>query len=239
MADVAIAAGYERLRERRETPRSAPVAAAFFDMDRTLLRIDSGMAWMRFLRERGEMSVAGMARATYWSALYKLAILDMEALADRLARDHEGRSELEMLEKCRAFFRRHVAREVAPAALRAIRDHRQQGHLVAILTGSTQFVAEVVADALGIEHALSSRVEVSKGRFTGRMASYGFGTHKVELAERFAGDRAIDLEKSWFYSDSFNDMPMLERVGRAVAVNPDARLRRHARRAGWPIEVWR
>jgi HAD superfamily hydrolase (TIGR01490 family) len=208
-------------------------------MDRTLLRIDSGMAWMRFLRRRGEVSWARMARAIYWSALYKLAILDMESLADRLVLDLAGRSEVEMLEKCRAFYRAEVATAVAPAALRAIRRHRAQGHVVAILTGSTQFVADAVAQALGIDHAISSRVEIDRGQFTGRMAHYGFGTHKVALAESFARDREIDLGASWFYSDSYNDLPMLDRVGRAVVVNPDGRLRRHARRAGWPIEIWR
>jgi HAD superfamily hydrolase (TIGR01490 family) len=208
-------------------------------MDRTLLRIDSGMAWMRFLRRRGEATRARVAKAIYWSALYKLAILDMESLADRLALHYAGRSELEMLEKCRAFFRAEVATAVAPAALRAIRRHRAQGHLVAILTGSTQFVADAVAQAVGIEHAISSRVEIERGQFTGRMAHYGFGIHKVARAEAFARDRGIDLRASWFYSDSYNDLPMLERVGRAVAINPDGRLRRHARRAGWPIEIWR
>ncbi len=219
--------------------RDGARGAAFFDMDRTLLRVDSGMAWMRFLRRRGEASRRKMAKAAYWSALYELAILDMEGLADRLAGELAGRSELEMIEKCRAFYRAEIAHAVSPAALRAIRVHRARGELVALLTGSTQYVADAVADAVGLGHALSSRVEVAAGQFTGRMTHYGFGTHKVALAEAFSREHGVDLGASWFYSDSFNDLPMLERVGRAVAVNPDARLRRHARRRSWPIALWR
>ena len=214
-------------------------SAAFFDMDRTVLRIDSGMSWMRFLRRRGEVTRAGMARAVYWSALYRMAVLDMETLVDRLAADFEGVSEVEMLEKCRVWYRSHVAHEVTDAAVRAIRGHRDRGDVIVLLTGSSQFAAEVVARSLGIEHTLCSRVEVRRGLFTGRMTQYGFGRHKVALAEGFARERGIDLAASTFYSDSFNDMPMLSRVGRAVAVNPDARLRRHARRAGWRVEIWR
>jgi phosphoserine phosphatase len=107
-----------------------------------------------------------------------------------------------------------------------------------MLTGSTQYAAEAVSAGVGIEHTLCSRLEVVDGRFTGRLAERCFGVHKVTLAERFAADHGIDLGRSAFYSDSYNDLPMLERVGTPVAVNPDQRLRRHARRAGWRIEQW-
>ena len=105
-------------------------------------------------------------------------------------------------------------------------------------SGSTQYAAEVVARSLAIEHVISSRLEVVDGRFTGRMAQLCFGHHKVPLAEHFAVRSGVDLHASWFYSDSYNDMPMLARVGTAIAVNPDVRLRLHANRVGWRIESW-
>jgi phosphoserine phosphatase len=74
--------------------------------------------------------------------------------------------------------------------------------------------------------------------FTGRPAALCFGQHKVRLAERWAERHNVDLATSTFYSDSYHDLPMLERVGTAVAINADARLRRHARRRGWPIHRW-
>jgi phosphoserine phosphatase len=85
---------------------------------------------------------------------------------------------------------------------------------------------------------LSSTLEVAGGAFTGKPSALCFGHHKVTLAEKWADAQGIDLAQSTFYSDSYNDLPMLERVGRPVAVNPDARLRRHARRHGWPIQQW-
>jgi len=212
--------------------------AAFFDMDSTVLTIDTAISWMRFLRDRGEIGAAGMARALWWSTLYKLAVLDMETVASRLVADMAGDAEAEMLAKAELWHRTHVDGTVAVAARRAIDRHRERGDEVVLLTGSTQYAAENVARSLGIEHVLCSRLEVEGGRFTGKLATLCFGDHKLRLAERFAADRGIDLDHSWFYSDSYNDLPMLSRVGVAVAVNPDARLERHARRRRWPIEHW-
>ena len=85
---------------------------------------------------------------------------------------------------------------------------------------------------------LATELEVKDGAVTGKPRALCFGTHKVTLAEKWAAAHGIDLGRSYFYSDSFNDLPMLERVGTAIAVNPDARLERHARRRGWPTMRW-
>jgi HAD superfamily hydrolase (TIGR01490 family) len=212
--------------------------AAFFDMDRTVLTIDSAMSWMRFLRARGEVTRAGMAKALWWTALYRMALLDMETVATRLVAEMSGDPEAEMLAKCEIWHREHVDGTVAAAARCAIARHRERGDLIVLLTGSTQYAAEVVARGLGIEHVLCSRLEVVDGRFTGKLAALCFGAHKVRLAEELAAARGIELERSWFYSDSYTDLPMLERVGRPVVVNPDSRLGRHARRHLWPVEHW-
>jgi HAD superfamily hydrolase (TIGR01490 family) len=212
--------------------------AAFFDMDRTVLTIDTGTSWMRFLHDRGELGRIGLARAAWWSALYKLAVLDLESLATRLVADMAGELEAEMLAKCEIWHREHVDGTVAVAARRSIDRHRERGDEIVLLTGSTQYAAEAVARGLGIDHVLCSRLEVDAGRFTGRLAARCFGHHKVTLAEELAAARGIDLARSWFYSDSYNDLPMLSRVGVAVAVNPDGRLERHARRQRWRVERW-
>jgi HAD superfamily hydrolase (TIGR01490 family) len=225
-------------------PRARPdgidptVIAAFFDMDRTVLTIDTATSWMRFLYRRGEVGRLALARAAWWSALYKVALLDLETLAGRLVADMEGDSEEEMLAKCEVWHREHVSGTVAIAARRAIERHRERGDEVVLLTSSTQYAAETVARSLGIEHVLCSRLEVDGGRFTGKLSALCYGGHKVRLAEELAAARGLDLDHSWFYSDSYTDLPMLSRVGVAVAVNPDARLERHARRRGWPIEQW-
>lgn len=218
--------------------RRERVRAALFDMDDTLLRIDTGSSWVRFLYKRGELGPRMVARALYWQALYRLALLDMEAVFTRLVETLRGDPESEMLAKCEIWYRDHVAHEVAPAAREAIEYHRRAGDLIVLATGSTQYAARPVARGLGIEHVLSSELEVEGGVFTGRAAALCFGHHKVRLAERWAERHGVDLSASYFYSDSFNDLPLLERVGTAIAVNPDARLARHARRRGWAARRW-
>ena len=211
--------------------------AAFFDMDKTFLRVDTAMSWSRFLYKRGELSRTMLAKALYWSSLYKLALLDMEEVFSRLVADLAGQPEAEMLAKCDLWYRDHIEREIAPAARVAAAAHRQQGHVIVLATGSTNYAAGPVARGVGIEHVLSSVLEVEAGLFTGRAAPC-FGVHKVTLAEAFAREHDIDLAASYFYSDSYNDLPMLARVGNPIAVNADARLERHARRAGWPSLRW-
>jgi HAD superfamily hydrolase (TIGR01490 family) len=212
--------------------------AAFFDLDKTVLRIDTGMSWMRFLHRRGEVTTRYLAQAVWWSALYKVALLDMDTLATRLTATLAGQTEADLIAKADQWHRQDVFHHVAPAARVAIARHRREGDLIVLLTGSTQYAAEVVGRGLGVEHVLCSRLEVVEGKFTGRLSQMCFREHKVGIAERFAARHGIDLAASWFYSDSYNDVPMLSRVGTAIAVNPDTRLARHARARGWRIEKW-
>ncbi len=213
--------------------------AAFFDMDRTLLRCNTGTRWIQYAVRRGDLSAWKALRAATWLARYKLAILDMEAVTAIAAADMKGGSEHEVAEVTRKWLEREILDEVAPLAREAVARHREQGHVLAILSSSTRYVTEPLAAHLGIEHVLCTRLIVEDGRFSGthvKPTCYGDG--KVHWAERFAAEHDIDLDASWFYTDSYSDLPMLERVGERRVVNPDTRLRRHARRQGWDIQSW-
>jgi HAD superfamily hydrolase (TIGR01490 family) len=215
------------------------MTAAFFDMDRTLLRCNSGTKYIRWLRRRGELSRYRQLRALGWMAQYKLAILDMEAVTAKVIAEMKGGDEAQMREQCLEFTRTEVLEHVAPKALQALERHRKEGHLVAILSSSTPYVTEPLASHLGIEHVLCTRLGVAGGKFDGthvRPACYGTG--KVFWAEEFARKNDVDLTRSFFYTDSYSDLPMLKRVGVARVVNPDTRLKRHALRVGWTTEEW-
>jgi HAD superfamily hydrolase (TIGR01490 family) len=208
-------------------------------MDRTLLRVNTGTLWIRWQREHGAMSLYQMARAVTWLAQYKLSVLDMEAVVTKAIASMRGQPERELADSARAFFDQWVVSEVAPKALAAIDKHRADGHVVAILSSSTPYVVEPLARHLGIEHALCTRMNIADGCFDGthkKPACYGAG--KVHWAEQFAREQDVDLARSFFYTDSYTDLPMLERVGVARVVNPDTRLKRHARRVGWQVDEW-
>ncbi len=213
--------------------------AAFFDMDRTLIRCNSATEWVKFLRRRGEISRWKMLQAMGWIARYKLSILDMESITVRVTATMAGQLEDEMVQKCTEFNQALVFPEITAEARQAVERHRADGHALIILSSSTPYVTEPLARHLGIEHVLCTRLEVADGKFVGvhkKPACYGAG--KVHWAEQWATAHDVDLQHSFFYTDSYSDLPMLERVGQARVINPDPRLRRHARRVGWPIELW-
>jgi HAD superfamily hydrolase (TIGR01490 family) len=213
--------------------------AAFFDMDRTLIRINSGREWLTFLRGRGEISLPSMLQAIGWLTQYKLSILDMETVGTKVVAAMAGQSEAELRDKSRAFYASHVQKHIAEDGRRAVAWHRAHGHVVALLTSSTRYVAEPLAETLGIEHVLCTRLGVKDGLFDGtfeRPACYGAG--KIHHADVFCREHDLDLDRSYFYTDSFSDLPMLERVAGPRVVNPDARLKRFARKVGWETLTW-
>ncbi|HMU40400.1 MAG TPA: HAD family hydrolase [Pseudomonadota bacterium] len=213
--------------------------AAFFDMDLTLLRVNSGSRWVKYLRKRGEMGLPMLLRSGIWLLQYRLSLLDMEAVAGMLAKDMTGDSEAETRTKVLEFYRTELQHTISDEAKRVLEEHRAQGDEIVLLTSATPYVAEPLAKELSIPHVLCTRLHVDRGRFSGEVqkpACYGHG--KVHHAERFAEAQRIDLAHSHFYTDSYSDLPMLLRVGHPVAVNPDRRLSGYARRHGWPVLSW-
>jgi HAD superfamily hydrolase (TIGR01490 family) len=212
------------------------VVAAFFDIDGTLISKNSGPLYMKFLRRRGEIRRRDALRTVYLYLRYRLGLLDIEAAAQSSGGWIRGRSEQAVAEHCRLWYRDMVRQYLQPEMVRRVQAHRAAGHVVALLSSTTPYLATPLAEDLGIEHLLVSRMVIENGRFTGevhRPICYGAG--KIHWARRFAEEHDIDLAESWFYTDSVTDLPMLEIVGHPEIVNPDPRLRREARRRGWNV----
>src|SRR5262249_5576862 len=152
--------------------------AAFFDMDRTLLRCSTGSRWIRYLRERGEIDTPTLLKSLWWIVQYKLAILDMETVATRLVADMAGQSEQDLRDKAQPFLARDGIPEVAQRGRERIEEPRQQERLLVLLTSSPPYVAEPLAEHLGLDHVLCTRLHVQDGRFLGtcdRPTCYGEG----------------------------------------------------------------
>ena len=114
--------------------------------------------------------------------------------------------------------------------------HRRAGHVVALLTSATRYLAEPLGADLGIDHLLVTQLVVREGRFTGEVVQpVCYGRGKVYWAERFAAEHGVDLDQSYFYTDSITDLPVLDRVGHPRVVHPDPRLRRLAQQRGWQV----
>ena len=214
--------------------------AAFFDMDKTVLAVNSGTLWLKYLVTHRAIGAFDLARALWWLALYQLALVDGEFVFAEAAVSVKGQREEDMRRVCDRWFAEAVAPHITAGACARVAHHRARGHLLAVLSSSSPYASEPLGTHLGIPHVLCTRLEVRGGVFTGAVAGpVCFGRGKVLAAEAFAREHGVDLAASWFYTDSYSDLPMLERVGHPVAVNPDLRLRRHARARNWPVLSWR
>jgi HAD superfamily hydrolase (TIGR01490 family) len=214
--------------------------AALFDMDRTLVRKETASLYVKYQRANGEATWKDSVRVFGWVMQYTFGVIDAPDVAARAVRQFEGMPESLLAAKCEAWFPEYVEEHICELGREAVLRHRDAGDVVAIVTGATSYIARPVARALGIEHIVTSELEVdASGRFTGNfIAPLCYGTGKVERAARLADELGFGLGEATFYSDSYTDLPLLERVRTPVVVNPDVRIRRVAQRRGWRVERW-
>jgi HAD superfamily hydrolase (TIGR01490 family) len=219
---------------------------ALFDLDHTLIPFDSGMAWTRFLIERGVLPA--QAEETYLDHCrqYVAGTLDIRAMhfASVAPLARVARSELA---QWASEFEQALHPRV-PADTRAlVQRHLDAGDLCAVVTATTRFIAEPCARLFGVRHVVATEAATVDGSpggaFTGAIDGLPcFREHKVTRVQQWlaqqapGGAAALEaFEQSWFYSDSISDLPLLSAVTNPVAVRPDDRLRRHAVLVGWPI----
>ena len=212
---------------------------ALFDLDNTLLAGDSDYEWAQFLIDRGVLerdTHEAMNRSFYEQ--YKAGTLDIhEFLAFQLAPlARHPRSQLDQWQ--REFMSERIEPLLNPAAVALVKQHRDAGHTCVIVTATNEFVTAPIARAFGIEHLIATELDAQNGSFTGRpTGTPSFRDGKVVRVEQWLASRGgwESVTESWFYSDSANDLPLLERVTHPVAVDPDERLRGIAAARGWPI----
>lgn len=213
---------------------------ALFDLDHTLIPFDSGMAWTRFLVERGALPVDAEARYLDYCHQYVAGTLDIHAMHRASVAPLAGVEPGELDAWLREFERAMVTRLPAPM-LELVARHRAAGDRCALVTATTRFIAEPFARAFGIEHVVATEPQRVDGRLSGEIDGLPcFREHKPTRVRAWlaAGAAPTALEQfdcSYFYSDSASDLPLLQAVTHPVAVRPDARLREHALRHGWPL----
>ncbi|TPV96760.1 MAG: HAD family hydrolase [Myxococcales bacterium FL481] len=213
--------------------------AAFFDVDCTLLDVNSGRKWLAHRLRQGRVPIRSLLRSWWWLVQHRLSVLDVDKAAERALEDYRG-ERVDLLEReVEDWFERDIAPAITARGRQLVDEHQRAGHVVALLSSGPTFSVQQLGRRLGIEHMLCTEPQTHDGIMTGKIvppACYGPG--KVVRAEQFATMHDIDLKASYFYTDSYSDMPMLRRVGQPRAINPDPRLRRHARAHGWEIEQW-
>lgn len=211
---------------------------AFLDLDSTLIDVNSGTLWARHEWRVGRLGVLDAARAVWWLGRYALGDDALELAIEHAASIYAGMSEVEMQAAVSAWFDREVRPRARPGALAAIRAHREAGVRVVLASSTSQFAARCARAEWGLDDAISTRVEVRDGVITGALEANGFGHHKLAACERWAAQEGVSLADCTFYTDSYSDVALLEKVGHPVIVDPDRRLARLAAARGWPVVDW-
>jgi len=212
---------------------------ALFDLDRTLIDVNSGHLWVSSEWRAGRLTALDVVWASWWLARYSLGSkAGLERVFEVAAQGLEGVPETEISARVQAFFDRDIRHRLRPGGQRALALHRDSGDQLVLATSGTQFAARAAVEAYGLETFVCTELEVLEGIFTGRIKALAVGDQKLRRVEEWAAHHGHDLSEATFYSDSMTDVALLERVAHPVVVNPDRRLRRHALERGWPIEDW-
>jgi len=227
---------HDRLtREIREGPKG-PKIGALFDLDQTLL---AGFSAASFIRERlvtGRMSPQELGTTFYGALSFALGRTGFSALMSATTAAYRGLAESMLEEVGEEVFVKHLATQIYPESRAIVEAHLEAGHTVAIITSATRYQAEPLARDMGIEHVLCTELEVKEGVFTGeviRPTCYGEG--KAAAARSLAAREDLDLDESYFYTDSHEDLPLLEAVGRPRPLNPNRQLAQIAKERQWPV----
>ncbi len=210
---------------------------AIFDLDNTLIGGDSDNLWGQFVCERGLVDAEDFAaRNEQFYQDYKNGNLDIHAYLRFALSSIAGRPREELDSWHREFMRTAIEPLLLPQARELLTDHRRRGHQLLIITATNEFITRPIAQLLGVSELIACEGEIVDGRYTGEprgIPSYHAG--KVARLQQWLQQSDADLVGAFFYSDSHNDLPLLELVDNPVAVDPDDILRARAEVEGWPI----
>lgn len=209
-----------------------PRTVAFFDMDGTLV---AGFTAFAFALERMRRPAPADLGVGAMALQYQLGRVDFSDLLRASAKAMAGSTTEEVAEVARAVYEDQIASWVYPEARSIIQNHRSRGHQVVLISAANEFQVVHVAADLGVDHVISNRLEVDDdGHLTGEVETpIVHGPGKATRAVEFAEARGFDLGEAFFYTDGYEDLPLLELVGHPQPLNPDRRLAREARRRGW------
>lgn len=211
--------------------------AALFDFDGTIISGYSATAMLREKFQRREMSMEEIAETAQVIAQHSLGTIGFSGLMSGAAKFMKGVDEQSFIEFGEELYKKHIARKIYPETRAIIEAHQAKGHRVAIISSATIYQIEPTARDLGISDIKCSAYEIEDGVFTGDIIRpLCFGEGKVLAAEELAAEYGLDLDQSFFYSDSDDDIELLERVGKPRPLNPNLKLKAIAEENGWPVQ---
>ncbi len=224
-------------------PATGSTVAAFFDVDNTIIRGASAFHLGVGLYRRGFFRTTDIVRFGFHQAHYLMFGENKAQIAevrDRALSIMQGRSVAEVLTVAEDVYDEVLALRIFPGTQRLLEQHLRAGHQVWLVTATPTEIGDLIARRLGATGALGTIAEHTDGFYTGRLVGdMMHGQAKAQGVRALAEKQGLDLSQSFAYGDSANDVPLLSEVGFPCAINPDARLRRHAAEVGWPMREFR
>jgi HAD superfamily hydrolase (TIGR01490 family) len=217
-------------------------SAAFFDLDKTIIATSSTVAFSRELQVEGLLTRADALRTVYAQFLFMVGGADARQtsrMRDAIAETITGWEAGKVRRIVEETVEQHIDPVVYDEALRLIKRHQANGRDVVIVSASGAEIVKPIAGLLGATSFIASEMEIVKGKYTGKIDFYAFGPQKAEAIRTLADKKGYDLSRSYAYSDSITDAPMLNAVGFGYAVNPDRIMKRAAAEHGWGLLTFR
>jgi HAD superfamily hydrolase (TIGR01490 family) len=217
-------------------------AAAFFDLDKTVIAKSSTLAFGRPFYKGGLVNRRAVLKSSFAQFVYLLQGADedsMDKMRDYLKALCAGWPVQQVHDIVAETLHDLIDPMVYDEAVALMEEHRAAGRDVVIVSSSGEEVVGPIGEMLGVDRVIATRMVVEDGKYTGDIAFYAYGPGKAEAMHELAEQQGYDLAASYAYSDSFTDLPMLEAVGHPTAVNPDKPLRKTAIENGWPIREFR
>lgn len=213
-------------------------AAAFFDLDKTLIAKSSSLAYAKPLYQSGMLSRQDLLRSAYGQFMYVVSgatEAQLQAAREYMSQLVKGWDAEQVREIAVEGLSGVIEPIVYAEALKLFDDHHAAGRDVVVISSSGTEIIEPICAMLGADVAIGTQVAIEDGKYTGEILFYAFGEAKADAMRQLAEDKGYDLSQSYAYSDSATDLPMLEAVGNPVATNPDKDLRAIARERVWPV----
>lgn len=219
----------------RNVVKPALVPVAFIDLDDTITDTKSDWLWATWRAARSPKGWVEMARLALMYGDYNRGRLKVEKLIKYQLYRVRGKSPLAFRAMALRFFMEKGEKHIYKDAIRVIQAQKEAGSKVVMLTAQHDIIASHFAQRLGMDDLIATHILAKNNRFTDAVKPYCYREGKVHWAKRYARTVGVDLSECAFYSDSINDVPMLEEVGKPVAVNPDPLLKAYAGRREWQI----
>lgn len=212
---------------------------AFFDLDKTILRVNSGEYLVRQAYRTGLMSTRDVLKGIYLAIMYKLGLKNTLRIIEDMAAWISGMSEQKISELTNHVFNTYLIDLIRPEIYKEIKFHKHNNAEVVILSATMPAICKLFAEHLGFERFICTDLEISEGMYTGKpKGAFCFGDEKRIRLEQFCQQHSYSTDAAYYYSDEYSDFNALNAVGHPRCVQPDSKLRKMANENKWPIFDW-